>query len=616
MRTYNSVKEIPVRDRQVILSLGKDHPCVRNKRDDQGLEPWKIMSQDLKKKGIDVDPHVLRNFVFCKKKYMKDKLRVYIKCKKLSKRDVDEKLKKWNLYSHFEYHRKDIKDYEERLWTERCSAPVVNGSASNACSSTSANSGGLSTPANTDILYEIMSEKRQFLPVATVVSANTQLFGSARLKVASNFDAEIPRSCQEAIRAQEHGKICREREYPGIPSKKFTRDHRAEFGKALTYWPIQSVYELGDTPGEYLVCYEGWTTSIRWTEEYLSEEREQKAIMGMKIRDSFLAEMEKSHGAQAEMVERWHCTNKSDAMFWDFEDLSYFHSMAQKESGLGPVFYMNLTNDRRKPPPSYSFTTTNIMEVPTYERCLASDAHLSFKTLKARNNGSVFPVAKQTGCENPKGCVCNKRFQYLYGEFDINNLQTDKNGLLDVAGLNKDSHRISIECSDECGCSHKCPRRHVQRGQPKPFVVNYEGPKKGNCLRAAADFKKGEFLGEYTGYLKLPMADDDQSYEASVDQMVDGLVICAKKCGNAMRFMSHSCSANAIFILTWSRVKETDPLIPRIAVFALKDIKMGQEVTISYWTSTGKQSVENSVRCWCQTSDCMGWIPTAVNTEP
>ncbi|EGT49541.1 hypothetical protein CAEBREN_31779 [Caenorhabditis brenneri] len=302
-------------------------------------------------------------------------------------------------------------------------------------------------------------------------------------------------------------------------------------------------------------------------------------------------------------------------MFWDYEDLTYFHSMAQKESGLGQVFYMNLTSDRRKPPPNYSFTTTNMMDVPTYVRCLASDAHLSFKTLEAKNNGSVIPVVKQTGCENPKGCVCNRRFEYLYGEFDIKNLQTDKHGRLDVAGLNKDSHRISIECSDECGCSHKCPRRHLQRGQPKPFVVNYEGPKKGNCLRAAADFKKGEFLGEYTGHLKLPMTDDDQSYEASVDQMVDGLVICAKKCGNAIRFMSHSCSANAIFVLTWSRVKETDPLIPRIAVFALEDIKMGQEVTISYWTSTDKQSVENSVRCWCQTSKCMGWIPIAVDAS-
>ena len=52
---------------------------------------------------------------------------------------------------------------------------------------------------------------------------------------------------------------------------------------------------------------------------------------------------------------------------------------------------------------------------------------------------------------------------------------------------------------------------------------------------------------------------------------------------NVARFMSHSCNPNAIFIEVYVQQNPGDPVIPRIAVYALRDIKNGEDVTIAYW---------------------------------
>ncbi|EGT58282.1 hypothetical protein CAEBREN_16057 [Caenorhabditis brenneri] len=452
-----------------------------------------------------------------------------------------------------------------------------------------------------------IAEQRSTLPLAVVIASdrNHVRSGRGRVKIVEEFVAEVPQTCTEAIRAMEFGKQIRNRQYPGIPDKKFLQSHYVQYGSdgSLT-WPMQAAFEIKDHPNKWYVYFEGWTIPYKYEESQLMETGADTLMVG-KIRREFLNQMATKDVAKDCLDQYRYSTRKTDALFWDYEDLSYFHTKIHYEDGLGPIFYMNLSKDCEKPP-TYSYTTTNIMDVKVYNWCLRQEMNWPIQKLDEKNKLDLESVEKKTGCENPSGCVCNRRLAHFYE--NNTNLQTE-NGLLKVDGLNRDSPRISIECSDACGCSHNCPRRHLQRGNQKALVVNFEGSRKGMGLRAGASYKKGEFLGEYTGILKEPVAGEDQSYEAAVTLMAEPLVICARKCGNIMRFMSHSCSPNAMFIVTWSRVKESDPLFPKIAVFATKDIKMGEEITICYWTAADRDAATEFVRCWCGSTNCIQKLP-------
>ncbi|CAL2048823.1 unnamed protein product [Caenorhabditis brenneri] len=61
------------------------------------------------------------------------------------------------------------------------------------------------------------------------------------------------------------------------------------------------------------------------------------------------------------------------------------------------------------------------------------------------------------------------------------------------------------------------------------------------------------------------------------------VVISAKYAGNVASYFNHCCSSNAMFIETHTRVTESEPLVPRVAVYAPKDIKAGEKITITYW---------------------------------
>ncbi|EGT49685.1 hypothetical protein CAEBREN_04198 [Caenorhabditis brenneri] len=453
------------------------------------------------------------------------------------------------------------------------------------------------------------AEERSTLPLAIVIANERSQVrsGKDRIKILKEFVADVPEACTEAIRAMKFGQRIRNRQYPGIPDKKFLRNNYAKYGsdESLT-WPMQAAFEMKDHPKMWYVFFEGWTIPYRYEESQLKESGEDTLEAG-KIRRDFLNTMSTMNVTKDCLDQYRYCGNKrkTDALFWDYEDLSYFHTKIHFEDGLGPIFYMNLSKDCEKPP-TYSYTTTNIMNVKVYNWCLRQKMNWSIQKLDASKQLNLASVEKKTGCENPSGCVCNRRFAHLYE--DTINLQTE-NGLLKVTGFNRDSPRISIECSDACGCSHNCPRRHLQRGNKKALVVNFEGSRKGMGLRAGAHYKKGEYIGEYTGILKEPVDGEDQSYEAAVSLMAEPLVICSRKCGNIIRFMSHSCSPNAMFVVTWSRVKESDPLLPKIAVFATEDIKLGEEITICYWTAEDRDAATEFVRCWCGSKNCIKNLP-------
>ncbi|CAO4375322.1 unnamed protein product [Caenorhabditis nigoni] len=187
----------------------------------------------------------------------------------------------------------------------------------------------------------------------------------------------------------------------------------------------------------------------------------------------------------------------------------------------------------------------------------------------------------------------------------------DNKGILDMSTFESEHFRIIIECSDSCGCSSKCPRRRAQQGQSKHLVVYYENEVIKFGLRAAEKIQKGEFICEYTGVVVLPKKDvkRNESYDATINLLHENLVINSSQIGNLARFMSHACEPNAVMIETHSRVKESDPLIPRISVYALKDIAVGEKIAISYYRRELMQTGVG-IKCGCH-PNCPNHLPTA-----
>uniref|UniRef100_A0A0E0B160 Histone-lysine N-methyltransferase n=1 Tax=Oryza glumipatula TaxID=40148 RepID=A0A0E0B160_9ORYZ len=130
--------------------------------------------------------------------------------------------------------------------------------------------------------------------------------------------------------------------------------------------------------------------------------------------------------------------------------------------------------------------------------------------------------------------------------------------------------------------------------------VNTE--KCGNGVVAEEDIKKGEFVIEYVGEViddrtceqrlwKMKRQGDTNFYLCEVSS---NMVIDATNKGNMSRFINHSCEPNTE-MQKWTVEGET-----RVGIFALRDIKTGEELTYDYkFVQFGADQ-----DCHCGSSNC------------
>lgn len=539
-----------------------------------------------------------------------------------------------------------------------------------------------------------------------------------RIEIVREFVPTIPKGCPEARRGEAHGTWSRRRErkmmgerweerYPGIPDLKYgpqdeqlmkkadkerldaaeSREERRRIQKRIDDrpWIVQALFECPGDPAHTNVLYEGWSSesmSKQRTDE--TDSTAPKIMKVRRIREAFLAKVREEANEKArhlvanDSVQNFASTvNQFFSMpeietisptsrYWLYRDMEYFHTRHQEEHLLGPIWYMSMA-DPEILPPHYAYTSVNIVDKAAFEKCRSSPANLPTDKLIAQfySHHTFYPGLNES-CSNPKGCRCNQRFNILYGRDSgqercmledlrpAKNLKYDSNGLLDLRGFKNSDLRVIMECSDECGCNHKCPRRRLQQGQTKPMVVYHEG-EKGFGLRAAESFKKGELVCEYTGNMfqldpplerkppqphaqqlldvpsvkrlkknrkaekekeeeerrrKPPKDGRNTSYQAGFTIMNHDVAICAGKVGNIARFINHSCEPNTAFFEVHSRRYVADPLIPRVAVYATKDIALGEEITIAYWAEPGKKRARTGMHCRCGSSKCMTYLPS------
>ncbi|XP_025162897.1 histone-lysine N-methyltransferase ash1 isoform X2 [Harpegnathos saltator] len=167
---------------------------------------------------------------------------------------------------------------------------------------------------------------------------------------------------------------------------------------------------------------------------------------------------------------------------------------------------------------------------------------------------------------------------------------------------------VFSECSPQlCPCGEKCKNQKIQKHEWSPGLQRFMTKDKGLGVRTQLAIKSGNFILEYVGEvvserefksrMATRYASDTHHYCLHLD---GGLVIDGHRMGGDGRFVNHSCEPNCE-MQKWSVHG-----LPRMALFASRDIKPGEELTYDYNFALFNPS--EGQQCRCGSSACRGVI--------
>ncbi|XP_069822737.1 histone-lysine N-methyltransferase SETMAR [Dendropsophus ebraccatus] len=206
-------------------------------------------------------------------------------------------------------------------------------------------------------------------------------------------------------------------------------------------------------------------------------------------------------------------------------------------------------------------------------------------------------------------------------------------------GQNYLDHRLHsaqkpiLECNVLCHCRETCVNRETQQGLQFQLQV-CEVPGKGWGLFTQENIPSGRFVCQYAGEVLGPEEVHRRIQEQ--DPQANNYIIAVREhlhsgriletfvdptfVGNIGRFLNHSCQPNLVMVLV-----RTHSMVPRLALFAARDIQAGEELCYDY---SGKafncipsnelhsghsqdKERERSQRkkCLCSTDPCCGYLP-------
>lgn len=178
--------------------------------------------------------------------------------------------------------------------------------------------------------------------------------------------------------------------------------------------------------------------------------------------------------------------------------------------------------------------------------------------------------------------------------------------------------RFLQECNLLCSCSESCTNRNVQHGVTRHLVVFDTKTSKGLGVRAGELIPKYTFVCEYAGHARMAAADDFEklnedpssfNYILYVNEIFCNkkmtTVIDATEKGNVSRLINHSCDPNLFMVPV-----RVNNLIPHAALFALRDIEIGEELSYTYSGNlTSHQSNLSMKPCLCGSLNCKLFLP-------
>lgn len=188
-----------------------------------------------------------------------------------------------------------------------------------------------------------------------------------------------------------------------------------------------------------------------------------------------------------------------------------------------------------------------------------------------------------------------------------------KEGHLRSTALIPGSFSVVQECNPSCRCSDKCKNRVVQNGIQVKMEV-FKSEEKGLALRTLVPLRCGQFVCEYAGEILTEaeakrrlgsLTGNDMNYMFILREHFHSGVVCTyidpRARGNIGRFINHSCEPNLSIVPV--RIFN---MVPRVCLFASRDICAGEELTYNYGQSGGNLS-DNVCKCGVKT--CKGYLP-------
>ena len=146
------------------------------------------------------------------------------------------------------------------------------------------------------------------------------------------------------------------------------------------------------------------------------------------------------------------------------------------------------------------------------------------------------------------------------------------------------------ECNSSCKCSKECPNRVVQQGI-QICVELFQTEQKGLGLRTLEFVPQDTFVCEYAGEVltfttakkrtQVLNTSESNFIQVLKEHLGSGDVVTtyvdSMFIGNAGRFINHSCQPNLYMVPV--RVNNA---IPHLALFAVRDIEQGEELSYDY----------------------------------
>ncbi|TNN05139.1 Histone-lysine N-methyltransferase SUV39H2 [Schistosoma japonicum] len=145
------------------------------------------------------------------------------------------------------------------------------------------------------------------------------------------------------------------------------------------------------------------------------------------------------------------------------------------------------------------------------------------------------------------------------------------------------------ECNSLCPCDSSCPFRVVQLGRKVPLCV-FRTRDRGWGVKTMVPIGKGTFVVEYLGEIlnfdeaeKRGIIYDKQTMTYLFDLDFEGdahYTVDASQMGNISHFINHSCDPNLTVRCVFIECLNTK--LPRIALYASRFIRKGEELTFDY----------------------------------
>ncbi|XP_063064837.1 histone-lysine N-methyltransferase SUV39H1-A [Engraulis encrasicolus] len=157
------------------------------------------------------------------------------------------------------------------------------------------------------------------------------------------------------------------------------------------------------------------------------------------------------------------------------------------------------------------------------------------------------------------------------------------------------------ECNSRCKCGPDCLNRVVQKGIQHDLCIFRTDNGRGWGVRTLERIYSKAFVMEYLGEIitteeaeKRGEAYDSQgaTYLFDLDYVDDVFTVDAAFCGNVSHFVNHSCEPNLQVYNVF--IDNLDERLPRIALFATRYIKAGEELTFDYKMQIDTVDAESS----------------------